>query len=78
MFHGIDYPDEAGSDKLGVRFWECKMKDGIIVFPSLDDEQIKHRVIKTIPKIKEFIIERICRQYMTRRYKNYGVVSKSS
>jgi CRISPR-associated protein Cas5d len=56
MFHGIDYPDEVGNDKLGVRFWECKMKDGIIVFPSLDDEQIKHREIKTISKIKEFII----------------------
>ena len=34
MFHGITYPDEAflseDKDYMTVRFWHCKMKNGII------------------------------------------------
>ncbi|HEY8363868.1 MAG TPA: type I-C CRISPR-associated protein Cas5c [Tissierellaceae bacterium] len=56
MFHGFDYPDEIGNSKLGVRFWEYKMNNGFIVFPPLNDEQIKRREIKDIPKIKEYVI----------------------
>ncbi len=33
MFHGFDYPDETGTDKLHSRFWQAVMKHGIIDFP---------------------------------------------
>ncbi|MDR0880127.1 MAG: type I-C CRISPR-associated protein Cas5c [Clostridioides sp.] len=32
MFHGFNYPDETGEDKLETRFWNAKMNDGIIDF----------------------------------------------
>lgn len=32
MFHGFDYPDETGEDKLHARFWKPTMKDGVILF----------------------------------------------
>jgi CRISPR-associated protein Cas5d len=32
MFHGFDYPDETGEDKLYARFWWPKMIDGVIHF----------------------------------------------
>lgn len=32
MFHGFDYPDETGEDKLSARFWKPTMKDGVIRF----------------------------------------------
>lgn len=32
MFHGFDYPDETGEDKLYTRFWTPKMTDGVIRF----------------------------------------------
>lgn len=32
MFHGFDYPDETGDDKLQVRFWRPTMIDGRIRF----------------------------------------------
>ena len=56
MFHGFDYPDETGEKKLGVRFWNCTMKDGIIVFPELDDPRILHRTIREVDSVKEFTI----------------------
>lgn len=37
MFHGYDYPDETGKDKLIVRLWRPKMIDGIIEFPMPKD-----------------------------------------
>lgn len=41
MFHGVTYPDEAinaqDKDKLTLRFWDCKMKKGVIEFPSSQD-----------------------------------------
>ena len=37
MAHGFDYPDETGRDMLAVRFWQAKMKDGIIRFPEPAD-----------------------------------------
>ena len=55
MFHGFDYPDETGEKKLGVMFWNCTMKDGIIVFPELDDPRILHRTIREVDS-KEFTI----------------------
>lgn len=56
MFHGLNYPDETGKEKFGVRFWNCKMQDGIIIFPNINDEQIKSREIKDVKHIKQFII----------------------
>lgn len=32
MFHGFDYPDETGDDKLQARFWRPAMIDGRIHF----------------------------------------------
>ena len=32
MFHGFDYPDEIGSDKLFARFWRPKMINGFVHF----------------------------------------------
>lgn len=32
MFHGFDYPDEIGEDKLQARFWKPTMVDGVIRF----------------------------------------------
>lgn len=33
-FHGFDYPDETGEDKLQARFWRPTMIDGVIRFNS--------------------------------------------
>lgn len=33
MFHGFDYPDETGDNKLHARFWRPTMVDGRITFP---------------------------------------------
>jgi CRISPR-associated protein Cas5d len=33
MFHGFDYPDETGDQKLHARFWQQRMIDGVIRFP---------------------------------------------
>lgn len=53
MFHGFNYPDETGEDKLETRFWRAKMVDGVIEFiqPS------KCSMVKFIreQKAKEFI-----------------------
>lgn len=32
MFHGFDYPDETGENKLYARFWQQKMINGVIRF----------------------------------------------
>lgn len=32
MFHGFDYPDEAGGDELHARFWRPTMVNGMIRF----------------------------------------------
>lgn len=54
MFHGMDYPDETGLTNLGVRFWNCVMKDGIIVFPPPGDVTIQSRVVREDVQMKEF------------------------
>jgi len=55
MLHGMDYPDETEGD-FGVRFWNCKMVDGVIRFPPPSDNAIKRRVIRSGLKSKEFNI----------------------
>lgn len=54
MLHGIDYPDEVGDGTLGVRFWDYKMRDGIIIFPPPNSSEIKHRKIRDNQIIKGF------------------------
>lgn len=48
MFHGFDYPDEAGNDEFKSRFWRPKMENGVIEF--IMPEQCKIR--KFIRKMK--------------------------
>lgn len=59
MLHGIDYPDETGNNELGVRFWNCEMKDGIIKFPLPDDSSLKTRVIRQNVSMKHFGIDKL-------------------
>lgn len=64
MFNGIDYPDEnknvnndgLPSRNFDVRFWNCAMHDGIILFPSPEDGLIKRRTVFESQPVKEFII----------------------
>jgi len=56
MFHGIDYPDENSEKKLNIRFANCKMKDGIIIFPRPDNEKIRHRILYENQPVKDFVI----------------------
>ena|SRR5690554_1259471 len=55
MFHGFNYPDESNNNTFGVRFWNYKMKDGIIIFPPLSSDEIKHRIIRDNVDQKEFL-----------------------
>ena len=64
MFHGIDYPDEnpnkneegKPSQNFDVRFYNCIMKDGIIIFPTLNDSIVKRRTVYENQLVKEFVI----------------------
>jgi CRISPR-associated protein Cas5d len=33
MFHSFEYPSESGIEKLSARFWQAKIKNGVIEFP---------------------------------------------
>ena len=63
MFHGIDYPDENYSkdedgnplQNFDIRFFDCLMKDGIIIFQIPDTALKRRTVYKNLP-IKEFIL----------------------
>lgn len=62
MFHGIDYPDENQSlntsgnisHDLNVRFFNCSMKDGIIIFPHPSANSLKRRTVYKDQPIKDF------------------------
>lgn len=64
MFHGIDYPDEnmttnehgMPSQNFNVRFWNCGMKDGIILFSAPNDPSLKQRTVFEKQPVKHFII----------------------
>lgn len=51
MFHGFDYPDEIGENKLYSRFWRPVMKDGIITFQRPEECTIRKLVREMIPKL---------------------------
>ena len=40
-FHGFDYPDETGENKLQARFWRPTMVDGVIRFVSPENCDIR-------------------------------------
>lgn len=64
MLHGIDYPDENYLKKedgsflqdFNVRFWNCTMVDGVILFPSPTDESLMRRTVHKDQPVKEFVI----------------------
>jgi len=41
MFHGFDYPDETGDNKLHARFWQPTMRNGVIQFTRPEDCKIR-------------------------------------
>lgn len=49
MFHGFDYPDEAGKNELVSRFWKPKMVNGVVKFIRPEECTIR----KFVKKIKE-------------------------
>lgn len=60
QFHGFNYPDETGENRLGVRLWRAEMNNGIIKFPRPEvfregDSSYPLRVIRENVRAKEFI-----------------------
>jgi CRISPR-associated protein Cas5d len=51
MFHGFDYPDETGNDKLIARLWTPIMSNGYIKFLRPDECTIKRELASMKPKI---------------------------
>lgn len=45
MFHGFDYPDETGDQKLHARFWRQTMNNGVIRFDRPEDCAV-HRYVR--------------------------------
>ena len=50
MFHGFDYPDEAGTDELYTRFWHATMRHGILEFPRPEACKTRRFIRKMVPK----------------------------
>ncbi len=50
MFHGFDYPDETGENKLEARFWRPKMVNGVIRFHRPEQCDIRKFVKEMYPK----------------------------
>ena len=57
MVHGINYPDETGSDRIEVRFWSPIMKKGIIDFIKPESCTLIKNIRKMNPK--EFTLSSI-------------------
>lgn len=55
MFHGFDYPDETGDQKLHARFWRQSMNNGIIRFDRPEDCAV-HRYVRDMT-VKPFGID---------------------
>jgi len=51
MFHGFDYPDETGQDKLIVRLWVPVMNNGCIKFTKPEECTIKRELSSMKPKV---------------------------
>jgi len=52
MFHGFDYPDETGDNKLHARFWQPTMRNGVIRFTR--PENCKDRKFVREMSVKKF------------------------
>jgi CRISPR-associated protein Cas5d len=50
MFHSFDYPDETGTNALGVNFWRPQMVDGVITFPRPEECPVRRGVREMLPK----------------------------
>nr|VFK53745.1 MAG: CRISPR-associated protein, Cas5d family [Candidatus Kentron sp. TUN]VFK61568.1 MAG: CRISPR-associated protein, Cas5d family [Candidatus Kentron sp. TUN] len=50
LFHGFDYPDETGENKLETRFWRATMIDGVIRFPRPEACDVRKFVRRMDPK----------------------------
>lgn len=55
MFHGFDYPDETGGDKLYARFWKPTLRDGVIRFDRPEGCTIR-RFVRDM-RVKEFDLD---------------------
>jgi CRISPR-associated protein Cas5d len=55
MFHGFDYPDETGDQKLHARFWRQTMNNGVIRFDRPEDCAV-HRYVRDMT-VKPFGID---------------------
>jgi len=55
MFHGFDYPDETGDQKLHARFWRQTMNNGLIRFDRPEDCAV-HRYVRDMT-VKPFGID---------------------
>ncbi|MCT8975316.1 type I-C CRISPR-associated protein Cas5c [Clostridium sp. CX1] len=51
MFHGFDYPDETGEDKLTARLWVPVMENGVIEFLKPEECTIKREISSMKPKV---------------------------
>lgn len=50
MFHGFDYPDETGEQKVSTRFWRPQMMDGVVRFARPEDCRIRKFIREMSPK----------------------------
>jgi CRISPR-associated protein Cas5d len=50
MFHGFDYPDETGENKLETRFWRPKMINGVVRFIPPEQCDIRKFIREMRPK----------------------------
>lgn len=50
MLHGINYPDETGSNAMEIRLWNPVMKDGIIRFIRPEECKQVRRIREMMPK----------------------------
>lgn len=51
MFHGFDYPDEIGKNKLVARLWKAEMNNGYIRFIRPEDCTVKRELASMLPKV---------------------------
>ncbi len=49
-FHGFDYPDETGENKLQARFWRPTMVDGVIRFSRPEQCKVRKHIREMHPK----------------------------
>lgn len=49
-FHGFDYPDETGENKLQARFWRPTMVDGVIRFSRPEQCEVRKYIREMHPK----------------------------